>query len=365
MVFPGVGANLPASAGSPVAFYMAVGNTPDNLASSFSRVFLGVRIGCAKCHNHPFADWRQDDFWGMAAFFAGANLNGQANAPVNDSKVDKIKPMESDKEYPIRFLWSEGPAKVPDDKYPREMLADWIVSKENPNFAATAVNRVWQQLCGQGLIPHVDDLDQAPRKERAAVLDDLAREFAAADFDLQWLIQGICKSRVYQRLCATADKPAEDSPLSLYRPLKTLSPEQIYDSLEQALMLPVGRSDQGPRYNGQRDDMIQRMNEAASDAPDQFRAGIPQAAMMMNGILLYTGTDLEDSRTLRAVVDAPFLEPTEKIEALYLAALTRKPEPKETQRMLEHLEKQSDKEERRKAYIDIYWAAAPTAPNLY
>src|SRR5262249_4521873 len=142
VVFPGLGTGMPAQSGSPVAFYMAVGNTPDNLASSFSRVFLGVRIGCAKCHNHPFADWRQEDFWGRAAFLRGANLNGQANAPVSDTRVDKIKPMESDKEYPIRFLWSEAPAQVPDNKFPREMLADWIASKENPNFAATAVNRV-------------------------------------------------------------------------------------------------------------------------------------------------------------------------------------------------------------------------------
>jgi hypothetical protein len=236
------------------------------------------------------------------------------------------------------------------------MLADWLVSKENPNFAATAVNRVWQQLCGQGLIPQVDDLDQASPKQRAVVLDDLARQFVAAEFDLQWLIEGICKSRIYQRASATAEKPAEDSPLSTHRPLKTLSPEQVFDSLEQALMLPVGRGDQSPRYNGQRDQMIQRLNEAFSDAPDQFRAGIPQALMIMNGILVATGTDLEDSRTLRAVVDAPFLVPSDKIEALYLAALTRKPETRELERMLAHLQGQSDKDERRRAYVDIYWA---------
>jgi hypothetical protein len=318
-------------------------------------MFLGVRIGCAKCHNHPFADWRQEDFWGMAAFFAGANI-GQQNPGGNDSKVTKIKPMESEKEYPVRFLWSEEPAKIPDDKYPRDLLADWMVSKQNPNFAATAVNRVWQQLCGQGLIPHVDDLDQASPKQRAVVLDDLAGQFADADFDVQWLIQGICKSRVYQRLCATIDKPAEDSPLSTYRPLKTLSPEQVFDALEQALMLPVGKGDQGPRYNGQRGTLIARLNEAASDAPDKFNAGIPQALMIMNGIMVSAGTDLDDSRTLRAVVDAPFLEPREKVETLYLAALTRKPEPKELERMLVHLMSREDKDERRQAYVDIYWA---------
>src|SRR5262249_4449388 len=152
------------------------------------------------------------------------------------------------KEYEVRFLWSEETAKVPADKFPRDILADWLVSKANPNFAATAVNRVWQQLCGQGLIPHVDDLDQSPAKDRAVVLEDLARQSAEADFDVQWLIQGICKSRVYQRLSATADSAAEASPLATYRPLKTLTPEQVFDSLAQALMLPIGKVDQGPQY---------------------------------------------------------------------------------------------------------------------
>ncbi|HLJ10489.1 MAG TPA: DUF1553 domain-containing protein, partial [Planctomycetaceae bacterium] len=344
-----------ARGGSPMAFYMAVGNTPDSAASSLSRVFLGVRIGCAKCHNHPFADWRQEDFWGMAAFFAGANL-GQANAPPTDTKLARIKPMESDKEYPVRFLWSEGPAEVPENKYPRDMLADWMVSKDNLYFAGTAVNRVWQQLCGQGLIPHVDDLDQAPAKERALVLDDLARQFVDAEFDLQWLITGICKSRVYQRLSATADKPAPDSPLSAYRPLKTLTPEQVFDSLEQALMLPVGRSNRNARFNGEGGEVMQRLNESFSDAPDQFKAGIPQALVIMNGILISNATDLDESRTLRAVVDAPFLEAEQKVEALYLSALTRKPEPRELEKMLSHVSSRADKDERRRAYTDIYWA---------
>jgi hypothetical protein len=354
--FAGFGPDQPARKGSPVAFYMAVGSTPDNAASSLSRVFLGVRIGCAKCHNHPFADWRQEDFWGMAAFFAGANLTGQPNVPVEDGKLTTIKPMESKEEYSIRFLWSDTPAELPSGKSPRELLADWLVSKKNPNFAATAVNRMWQQLCGQGLIPHVDDLDQAPAKERAVVLDDLAREFAAADFDLQWLIEGICKSRVYQRQSETREHPAEDSPLSPHRPLKTLSPEQVFDALEQALMLPVGRGDQSPRFNNQGTTFMQRLNEATSDSPDQFKAGIPQALLIMNGVLVSNATDLDESRTLRAVVDAPFLETEQKVEALYLAALTRKPDAKELEKMLSHINSQTDKDERRRAYTDIYWA---------
>jgi hypothetical protein len=356
VAFAGFTPDQPIRSGSAGAFYRAVGATPDAAASSLSRVFLGVRIGCAKCHNHPFADWRQEDFWGMAAFFASANFAGQPGTPADDSKNIKIKPMESDKEYTIRFLWSEGPAALHDNKTPRQILADWLVSKDNPNFAATAVNRVWQQLCGQGLIPHVDDLDQASPRQRAVVLDDLAKEFVAADFDLQWLIEGIAKSRVYQRLSATGDDPPPDSPLAIHRPLKTLTPEQVFDSLEQALMLPLGRADRGPAYRAQAGTLIQRLNEAFSDSPDQFKAGIPQALVIMNGTIVSSATELEDSRTLRAVVDAPFLEPTQKVETLYLAALTRKPEARELEKMLAHITSQTEEEDRRKAYTDIYWA---------
>lgn len=346
--------------GSAGAFYRAVGGTPDTVANSMSRVFLGVRIGCAKCHNHPFADWRQEDFWGMAAFFASAPMaqqNGQGDLKAEDTKVTTIKPMDSDKVYTVRFLWADDAANVPSGKTPRQLLADWLVSKDNPNFAATAVNRVWQQLCGQGLIPHVDDLDQASPKQRSVALDDLARQFVEAEYDLQWLIEGICKSRVYQRLSATGDDPAPESPLSIHRPLKSLSPQQVFDSLEQALMLPIGRNDtQSARHNSQGAILMQRLNEASSDAPDQFKAGIPQALAIMNGVLVSNATELDDSRTLRAVVDAPFLESKEKIETLYLAALTRKPEANELEKMLSYLNGQADKDERRRAYTDIYWA---------
>lgn len=341
--------------GTPLTFYAAIGNTPDNLASSFSRIFLGVRIGCAKCHNHPFADWRQEDFWGMAAFFASISRDGNPNGAVNDSKVTKIKPMESTKEYEVRFLWSEEPAKIPDNRVPREVLADWMVARENRNFSATAVNRVWQQLCGVGLIPQVDDLDQVSSKQRGEMLDELARRFADAEFDVNWLVQGICKSKAYQRV-SMAEEIREQSPLSTHRPLKTLSPEQVFDALEQALMLPVGKDGQSPRHNGQREQIIARLNEAVGEAPDQYRAGIPQTLLMMQGTLISRATDLEESRTLRAVVDAPFLEPASKIETLYLAALTRKPESKELDTLLRFVTERGSKDERRKAYAEIYWA---------
>jgi hypothetical protein len=341
-----------AQGGSPMVFYQAIGNRPENLANAFSRIFLGVRLGCAQCHDHPFADWKQEDFWGLAAFFAGMNAN-QPNGTATDTRLAKIKPEDSDREYVARFLW-DGEAEIPEDKLPRQVLAEWLASPKNPNFAATAVNRVWQHLCGRGMAGSVDDLDQVDPAERA-LLDALAGKFAEADFDLRWLIQGISKTKVYQRRSGSATAAGEP-PAPAHRSLKTLSPEQVFDSLEQALALPVSRSDASPRYNGERDQLVLRLNEAYDESPEQFRAGIPQTLIMMNGRLISKATDLDESRTLRAVIEAPFLSASEKIETLYLAAFTRKPRPDELETMLQLVKSQPDTKEQRRVYAEIFWA---------
>ncbi|WLD13612.1 DUF1549 domain-containing protein [Planctellipticum variicoloris] len=332
--------------GGPAVFYLATGGKPETSASAVSRVFLGVRIGCAECHNHPFASWKQQDFWGMAAFFAGVK-----NGTVADVAVAKIRPLNGLEDYTAAYLGG-GPAEVPAGKTPRQALADWMVSRENAHFAATAVNRVWQQLVGRGLTDSVDDLDLASAEERE-ILDELAELFVDAGFDLRWLMTGICKSRVYQRGCVALEEG--EIPPPGFRPVKALQPEQIFDSLEQALALPISRADGGARFNGLRDQLISRMNEAAANAPEEYRAGIPQALLMMNGRLTAEATDLEQSRTLRGVLDAPFLNAEAKLETLYLATLSRRPSPQEQEFLLAHVRKETDERRQQEAFAEIFW----------
>ncbi|MEZ6061607.1 MAG: DUF1549 domain-containing protein [Planctomycetaceae bacterium] len=334
---------------SALMFYQAAGGSPEAAADSVTRVFLGVRLGCAKCHDHPFADWKQADFWGMAAFFSGVQ-----NGSVADTGRARIRPEGSDQEYLGRFLWSEDEARIPGGRDAREVLAEWLTSPENPNFAATAVNRVWQHLCGRTLAGQVDDLDEVAAEERAIVLDEFGERFVSLGYDLRYLIAGICKSRVYQR---TTTAPASgDAAVAEVRPLKTLSPEQVFDCLEQALMLPVGIDDNAARYNGQRASMVQRLNEAFSDSPEEFSSGIPQALMMMNGAVTSDATNLDRSRTLRAVADAPFLAEEQKLETLFFAALTRKPTDRERGVLLKHLQGAADPAEKKQVLADIFWA---------
>lgn len=343
---PVVDPRLGVRSGGPALYFQVVGGKPETAASSVTRMFLGVRIGCAECHDHPFANWKQKDFWGMAAFFSGIR-----NGAVDDSPLAKIRPQNSTVEYSALFLGGEEP-KVSRGKTPRESLADWMVAPNNARFAATAVNRVWLHLIGRGMTDSVDDLDKASPTERR-ILDDLAKLFVEAKFDLRWLIAGICKSQVYQRECIALDNDAEPPPG--LRPVKTLTPEQVFNSLEQALALPVSRADGSARFNGLRTQLIARMNEAASNNPDEFKAGIPQALLLMNGRLTTEATDLDQSRTLRGVLDAPFLDTEEKLKTLYLATFSRPPRADEQRFLLEHIRKQPSEDRQKQAYAEILW----------
>jgi hypothetical protein len=330
-------------------FQQAVGQTPENLAAAYVRVFLGVRLHCAQCHDHPLADWKRNDFWGIAALLSPGEAKSDAAA-----KAPTITPGTETISFTAKLLWEKEPLKeIPAGKSSRELLADWMFSKDNPNFAATAVNRVWQYLCGRGLAGSVDNLDQVSPQERK-ILDDLAKLFVENGYDVRWLITGICKSKVYQQMVVPQGTGREQDGF-VHRPLKALLPEQVFDSLEQALALPVAAADKGPRFNGERDQFVARMNESTTETPADFKGGIPQALMLMNGKLTADATSLEASRTLRAVVEAPFLSNEQKIETLYLAAVTRKPRAEEMEYLLKHVASRATDEERKQAYAEIMW----------
>lgn len=327
-------------------FQAAIGGAPENLAAGYVRVFLGMRLNCAQCHDHPFTDWEQKDFWGVAALLSDPSTQPMARPAPSITPADG-----KNKTFVAKLLWTDEPIKeIPADRSPREIFADWLVSPENPNFAATAVNRTWQYLCGRGLAGSVDELDRVTKEERE-VLDELAKLFVESGYDFRWLVTGICKSKTYQQVMEL--EPTQGSGF-VHRPLKTLLPEQVFDSLERALNLPVAKADKGPRFNGEKEQFVSRMNEAAPESPSDYKGGIPQALMLMNGKLTADATSLDTSRTLRAVVEAPFLDDQARLETLYMATLSRKPNERELTYLLEHVgERKAD--EQKQAYAEIMW----------
>jgi hypothetical protein len=315
-------------------FAVAVGGTPERFAEAVGRGLLGVRLGCAQCHNHPFALWTQDDFWGLAAFFAPSG--------------NRITAMDGGKEYAAKFLDGTAP-NFAVGKAPRVVLADWLATGENRYFAANIVNRVWHDLCGTGLVSTIDDLDTLWAEERKEILDELATKFVANGFNVRWLVEGICLSKAYQRASAATENG------SARRPVRTLTPDQVFAALDQTLGLKKGRGF-SPRYTAEGQTLMAQLEAARGTTPTDFKGGIPQALLLMNGALVTQATALDESMTLRAVVDAPFLKDTEKLDTLFLAAYSRLPRATERERLLKVVRANPDADARKQAYSNIFWA---------
>lgn len=343
----------PQSAGG---YFQLIGGTPESYAGNLARVMLGIRIDCAQCHDHPFTDWKQKDFWGLAAFYSDmTGTVADPNASKPTGKGGEIR--YEGTTYTAKFLWEdEGLSDA--SRTPRVRLARWMTSPDNPHFSATAVNRFWQLLVGRGLYADIENLDLASDDERV-FLDEFGQKFAEDGFHVQRLIAAICKTDWYAaRVMSESQTESQtESTESFRRELKVISPEQVFDSLEQSLHLPISRIDPAaPRWTGARAQMVNRLGEAIGETPEDYASGIPQALMMMNGNVTADAIDLDRSRLLRAVVESPFFDEDKRIETLYLAVLTREPSAAEKVSLAEYLDNKPDDAKRRKAFGEILWA---------
>ena len=342
---------------SPAAFYIAKEGKPENLAAGASRVFLGVRLECAQCHNHPFAKWKREEFWGLAAFFAGVQKQGP------DDGFGAIREVVSRHELAIpgtekivRAAFLEGPTPAWKPKAePREVLAEWITSPKNPFFAKAAVNRVWARFFGTGIVDPVDDMGGDNVPSHPELLDTLARQFVEHDFELKYLIRAITATRAYG-LTSMIDRP-DPSPPYLFSAMSVrgLSAGQLFSSLAQATgfregMGPYAMGDGGTQ--GRFLDLFANRDEK----PTEAQTSILQALTLMNGSLVSGATSLQGGDTLAAVAEAPYLDTAGRVEELFLAALTRRPRPDESTLLVGYVEKAKTPDQKAEALADVFWA---------
>jgi hypothetical protein len=362
---------VPNSGPSPIGFYQAKQFMPENLAETTARLLLGVRLGCAQCHNHPFASWKQDQFWEYAAFFSGMQpRNPRGEAPVTPRE---LKIPGTDKVVKAKFLDGKLP-KWDDAKGgdPRLALADWVTSPDNPFFARATVNRVWGIFFGVGLIDPIDEMvGDNVNVYQPELLDEIAKDFAAHNFDLKYLIEGIMMSKAYQLTSKRSDE-SQDTPGQFARmPLRGMTPEQLYDSVVEATRFRDAGSGAFPgQFRGGANARAEFVNKFSnlSDRPTEYQTSIIQALTLMNGQLTADAThpSFERSELLYALIDSPFMDTPQRIETLYVATLTRKPRPHEFERAAKFMddavksEKPLSDEENKKRYnqalADVFWA---------
>jgi hypothetical protein len=349
---------------TPVAFYMANELKPENIASSTSRLFLGIKLECAQCHNHPMDVWRRQQFWEFAAFFSGIQRTTPADNPVpgvkEDEGLDKIAIPGTNDTVLVHYLDGTAPkAKVNGSS--RATLAAWITANDNPYMAKALVNRLWAYFFGIGIVEPFDEMSEQNPASHADILAELAREFQRHGYDLKFVMRAITLSETYQRASQRGKASQEDNRLFTNMAVRGLTGDQMLDSIIQA----TGLRDAAPaapnpvavdprNAGGLRGEFLARFT--SQDKPAEYQTSILQALMLMNGRLMAETTDLERSETLSAIADAPFMDTPEKIEALYLTALCRKPRSEELTRLVSYVESGGPRKDPRVALSDVLWA---------
>ena len=349
----------------PALFFTSLAIKPDELAASTSRAFLGVQIECAQCHDHPFDKWKQRDFWGLAAFFGrlqGVQQRPQAAASLREAEAGEVRLPGTDEIVPPKFLGGEvSPDELAATR--RQRLVQWLTWPENPFVARAAVNRVWAQLFGRGLVEPVDDMGAHNPPSHPELLVELAAYFVRTGYDLNALVRTLATTRAYQLSSQSLEGDADRPELFARMAIKSLTAEQLYDCLLEATrrrevpltaqQIPFRRIDQ------ERSAFLARF-QSPGQRLSEYQGGIPQALVLLNGATIRQATDLGQSDLL-AALDAPFLTSERRVEALFLSTLSRPPDEAELARFTSHVQKASSDEDRRRALGDALWAILNSA----
>ena len=351
----------------PALYFQANDLSPEKLAASSAELFLGLKLECAQCHDHPYSDWSQRDFWGLAAFFARvkAPADGRgmmmASYRIVDADRGEVRLPESDEI--VRPKYPRGKEASDEVRRTRRtQLAIWMTSRDNDYFARAAVNWAWTHLFGVALIESLDHLDDEDASIQLQILDELARYFVASDFDLRDLWQTLAATRAYHLSSRPIAGDSAGPHLFARMLAKPLTPEQLYDSfivlsppratyaVGYAQAQPAGSLDEDPA----RAEFVRRMRPPPGSATE-YRAGTLQALMLMNGPLT-GGVTAHDRSHLVGALDAPFMDESAQVESLFLAVLARPPDEDEQRACIAALQETDSPDERQRALSDIMWA---------
>jgi hypothetical protein len=367
---------------NPPANYYRVARDPQNLAETTAELFFGIRMQCAKCHNHPFERWTQDDYYSMAAFFArvkhkkdrveaGTGPQGVGGAElIYCARSGEVIQPRTGKVMAPKFLGGSV-ASIPPGKDRRAVLADWLTSAKNPFFARSVANRIWFHLLGRGIVDPVDDFRDSNPSANDELLEALAKDLASHHFDLKHLIRVIVNSRTYQLSAQTNEFNKDDRKYFSHAVTRLLTAEQLLDAIcaatgvpEKFAGLPLGtRATQLP--DGEVNHVFlktfgQPARELACECEREGDSNLAQALQLINGPTINDKVRNPNNRLGKLLAKKA---PNEQIlNHIYLATLSRLPVEGEIKASLEHVAKGADK---RKAWEDVQWALLNSKEFLF
>ena len=356
-----LGSNGGTFANAATNYYQNETNTL-KVAENVAQVFMGMRIQCAQCHNHPFDRWTMDDYYSFAAFFSQiGRKRGEDPREIivfNSGSGDVRHPVGNRVMAP-KFLGGETPDVAGKDR--RQIMANWLASDDNPFFAQNLSNIIWAHFFGKGIIQEVDDVRISNPPVNKELLDAMAKNLTEYNYDFKKLVRDICTSRTYQLSTKTNETNEKDTTNFSHATLRRMRAEVLLDSITQV----TTTSNKFPGLpNGARAVQIANGNtstyflttfgrakrETVCSCEVKMEPNLSQALHMLNG-------DTVNSKIAQGGLVSTRLGeqvPHEKIiEEIYIRCLTRKPTEKELTNLMELVAQEENKQQ---ALEDVFWA---------
>ncbi|MBS2016092.1 MAG: DUF1549 domain-containing protein [Deltaproteobacteria bacterium] len=325
---------------------------PQDLAGTASRVFLGVQIQCAQCHDHKSEKWKQEDFQRFAAAFLHTKVE-----PIDAREKGVIRRIElvDAARIPPRFAKKPDLAAVARAKPTaldgtdldkgegtRKALAEWMTSKKNPWFAKAFVNRMWGHFLGRGFYDPVDDMRASNRPAMPELLDTIAADFAAHDFDVAYLIRTITATEAYQLAASAEAKPDAENVLWARFHLVPLGPSELMNALLRATDLETAAQKAGiQNMEALRLQLVRQYaflfdTDETDDVPD-YSGTVTQALSLLNGALVGHGARSVPGSALDKVLATPG-DDGAKVDTLAMRVLSRRPTVEERSRWVNYVQ---------------------------
>lgn len=349
---------------SPATNFFQIEQDVSKLTENVAQVFMGTRIQCAQCHNHPFDRWTMNDYYGFASFFAQVKRK-PAEDPRERIVYDEsgeIKHLVTKQPVPPKFLGGDKPDL--EGRTRREAVAEWLASPDNPWFARNVVNIVWAHFNGAGIVEPVDDMRVSNPPSNPELLDELAKRFVEYNYDFRKLVRDICNSRTYQLSTRTNETNATDTRNFSHSMIRRVRAEVLLDSISAVTQtpnkfkgLPLGaRAVQiadGNTTNYFLTTFGRATRATVCSCEVKMEPNLSQALHLLNG-------DNTHERIQRGKVVAKMLAdkkpPEEIVEHLYLTTLSRPPTNEEKEKLAKIISEASKPEEVKDTLEDVFWA---------
>ena len=304
------------------------------VAENVAQIFMGMRIQCAQCHNHPFDRWTQDDYYDFAAFFSQiGRKQGEDSREriVFNSNGGEVKHPVTGQNATPRFLGGDQPEIKNEDR--RKVLAQWIASKENPYFAENFANRIWHHFFGIGIVEPFDDVRISNPPSNPALLEALATKFTEYNYDFKSLVRDICNSNTYQRSTIRNASNMSDERNFAHQSIRRIKAESMLDIISQvtntkddfAKLPPGARAVQiadGQTSNYFLTTFGRASRETACSCEVRMEPTLSQALHLMNGDTV--NNKIRQGGLVKSLQEKHG-DPMEVVEQLYITCLCRPP----------------------------------------